>query len=457
MVAVVITVIGLGFGLLVWHGRPVSAISDSLIGHWNFDEATGTASADSSGNNNNGTFTGSGVAHSTELPPTSCFINTHSVSFDGTGGYVSIADNATMDPASAISISFWVKANTVNNGYQHIIFKQGPVVTSYGVWLNGNHIYMEDNDNSIRSLTSNATITANTWHYITVTYDGTTQALYIDGALDNSQSLPGITLSYKNSPVKVGSGDYNNPLNGYVDDLRIYGRALTGSEIADLAGGGCGPGVVPNNGIATGVEDAAPNGGDANDDGIADSQQGNVASLVDTQTSHYVSVAAPSACTLSALSTASDTAQTVADVGYVYPAGLANYTASCGTNGYTAGITMYFYGVSGWGMILRKYNPATQQQYSTIPATITQVTIGGLTAAKVEYQVTDGSSLDTDGIANGVIVDPVGLAEANASPNTLTNTGMNLAITSLAAGSLIAVAISVSYASYRKPSHKFTV
>ncbi len=148
-----------------------------------------------------------------------------------------------MDPANAISISFWMNANTVSNGYQHIVFKQGPSVTSYGVWLNGNHIYMEDNDNSVRSLTSNATVTAGTWHYITVTYDGTTQALYIDGALDNSQPLANITLEYENSPVKVGSGDYNNSFNGYVDDLRIYGRALTGAEVADLAGGGCGPGV----------------------------------------------------------------------------------------------------------------------------------------------------------------------------------------------------------------------
>lgn len=438
-------VAGLGLGLFVWFGRPVLAVSDSLIGYWNFDEATGTTSADSSGNGNDGTFTGSGVAHSTVLPPTSCFINTHSLSFSGAGGYVSIPDNATMDPASAISISFWMKANTVSNGYQHIVFKQGPVVTSYGVWLNGDHVYMEDNDNSVRSLASNTAITADAWHYITVTYDGTTQALYIDGALDNSQSLPGITLTYQNSPVKVGSGDYNNPFNGYVDDLRIYGRALSNTEIADLAGGGCGPGVVPNNGIATGVEDAAPNGGDANADGTTDSQQGNVGSFVNTQTNHYVSVAAPNACTLSDLSTASSAAQTVADAGYTYPAGFTNYTASCGTNGYTADITLYFYGVNGQGMILRKYNPTTHH-YSTVAATITQVTVAGQIAAKVQYQVADGGPLDTDGAANGVIVDPVGLAEASASSSsaaTLTNTGADVIVVSGVAGSLLTAALLV--------------
>src|SRR6202012_4162451 len=116
MIAMTIATVGLGLGLLIWHGQAASAISDSLIGYWNFDEASGTSSADSSGNGNDGTFVGTGVTHSTNLPPTSCFINTHSLSFNGTGAYVSIPDNATMDPPNAISISFWMNANTVSNG-----------------------------------------------------------------------------------------------------------------------------------------------------------------------------------------------------------------------------------------------------------------------------------------------------------------------------------------------------
>lgn len=233
----------LAIGTIMAMNSPVLAASD-LIGYWNFDESSGATATDNSPNGNNGTFTGAGVTHSTLLPPTSCFVNTHSVKFDGGGDYVQIPDNSSMDPASDISISFWMNPDTVTNGFQHIVFKQGPVVTSYGVWLNGDHIYMEDNDNSVRGLNSNAAVTAGAWHYITVTYDGTTQSLYIDGVLDNSQSIPGITLTYTNSPVKVGSGDYNNPFAGYVDDLRIYNRALTSTEVTDLAAGGCGPGVA---------------------------------------------------------------------------------------------------------------------------------------------------------------------------------------------------------------------
>ena len=416
----------------------VHAATD-LIGYWNFDETTGTTSADSSLNANDGTFTGSGVAHSTVVPPVSCFADPRSVSFTGAGGYVSIPDNASMDPANQISISFWMNANTVSNGYQHLVFKQGPSVTSYGVWLNQDHIYMEDNDNSVRSLTSSAAITAGTWHYITVTYDGTTQKLYIDGMLDNSQSLPGITLEYENSPVKVGSGDYNNPFSGYIDDLRIYARALTQSEVTDLAGGGCGPGVPSTNGIAAGVEDAAPNSGDANDDGTQDSQQANVGSFLNGQTNTYTSVVTPTACTLSDLSSAAVSSQSTTDPGYIYPAGLTNYEADCGTNGYTANVTLYFYGVTGQGMVLRKYNPVTKMYSTVMGATISSVTIGGQAATKVSYQVTDGSALDTDGIANGVIIDPVGLAQVlSTGPAQLTNTGTNILLGTVGAVMLIA-------------------
>lgn len=55
--------------------------------------------------------------------------------------------------------------------------------------------------------------------------------------------MPGITLAYQNSPVEVGAGTYNNSFDGFIDDLRIYDRALGSAEIADLAVGGCGPGV----------------------------------------------------------------------------------------------------------------------------------------------------------------------------------------------------------------------
>jgi hypothetical protein len=179
------------------------------------------------------------------------------------------------------------------------------------------------------------------------------------------------------------------------------------------------PPATDGDGIPDAVEDAAPNSGDGNNDGTADSQQANVVSFVNPVTTKYVTLEVNSACTLTAADAASESANTAADSGFDYPVGLLSFTANCGTPGFAATVTQYFYGVSDGGFVLRKYNPGTHG-YSTVNgAVISQTTIGGQTVAKTIYQVTDGGALDTDGAANGTIVDPVGLAQSSVGvPNT---------------------------------------
>lgn len=197
-----------------------------------------------------------------------------------------------------------------------------------------------------------------------------------------------------------------------------------------------------NDDISSGVEDLAPNSGDGNDDGTPDSQQANVASFVDTQTGKYVTLALPGACTISSASTVAESANSHADNTYSYPAGMMNYTANCGTPGYTAQAKIYFFGQSADGLVLRKYNPANHT-YSTVSgASLSNETIGGRTAILASYTITDGGALDTDGSTNGVIVDPVGVATtAGANSGKLVNTGTNILLTTSVAGSLVVGAL----------------
>ncbi len=124
-------------------------------------------------------------------------------------------------------------------------------------------------------------------------------------------------------------------------------------------------------------------------------------------------------CKVNSMNVISESANSAVDSDYNYPAGMMNFSISCGTNGFTAQITQYFYGVStGQSLIARKYNPSTKT-YTTIPgAVISYVTIDGQSVAKIVYALTDGSSLDSDGTPNGTIVDPSGLALSAGAPNT---------------------------------------
>jgi TolB protein len=169
-------------------------------------------------------------------------------------------------------------------------------------------------------------------------------------------------------------------------------------------------------GVPSTVEKAGPNNGDANNDGIGDYVQANVASFLNPISGKYV--VAQSTCTTTTNTSVAASSQT--DRGFLYPAGLLSFTLHCNTSGGTATVTAYFYGLSFTNSLtLRKYNSATKQYQAVPGATITNTTIGGTAATKVMYPITDGGSLDQDGTTNGVIVDPAGVAQPSAAvPNT---------------------------------------
>lgn len=171
-------------------------------------------------------------------------------------------------------------------------------------------------------------------------------------------------------------------------------------------------------GTPSSTEAAGPNSGDSNGDGIADKNQANVTSFLSTVTGNYVSL--QSSCTSNNSVSASASPATYKDAAFSYPVGLLSFSLACGTAGTTASITQYYYGSpSSPTMVLRKYNNATHA-YSTIPgAIISSITLGGKLAVKVTYPITDGGPLDQDGVSNGVIVDPVGIALPSVgAPNT---------------------------------------
>lgn len=232
---------------ICFSNQSVKAAGD-LFAYWKFDETSGTTAVDSSGTGNDGTLLG-GVTPSTDVPAIACFIDPGSFQFDGnTGSYVNIPDASSMDPTSEISLSLWVKPTVIPapGTFEHIVFKQQfPGLTSYGIWLSDSGtIYFESNNGAVQGLFGTTPLTLNSWHYIAATYDGTTQKIFVDGALDNSVARPGITLSYGGNPLKIGSGDFNSAFSGFIDEVRIYDRGLTDAEVTSIANGSCGPNVT---------------------------------------------------------------------------------------------------------------------------------------------------------------------------------------------------------------------
>ena len=176
-----------------------------------------------------------------------------------------------------------------------------------------------------------------------------------------------------------------------------------------------------NDGTPDTTEDAAPNNGDANNDGIKDSLQSNVTSLIDPVSGNYAVLAVSEQCSIESLSIAAESANTTADTSYDYPNGMMDFNLNCGTPGFIADISQYYYNQDSSNLTLRKYSPATKAYATIDSASVSNEAIAGLTVAKATYQVKDGSSLDLDNTVDGMIKDPSGLGQ----PSSLAATGQN--------------------------------
>lgn len=172
---------------------------------------------------------------------------------------------------------------------------------------------------------------------------------------------------------------------------------------------------LDQDGTPNSSEDAGPNGGDANGDGVKDSLQSNVSSLMNSVSGKYA-VLETSCETNSGVSIVPESA-TDKDAGYDYSVGLINFTASgCGS---LATITQYFYGdYDASKLTARKYNPTTHAYTTISGASLTNTEIGGQKVLKVVYAIADNGPLDLN-VASGIITDPSGPAtQSVGAPNT---------------------------------------
>ncbi|MEK7621210.1 MAG: choice-of-anchor U domain-containing protein [Patescibacteria group bacterium] len=164
---------------------------------------------------------------------------------------------------------------------------------------------------------------------------------------------------------------------------------------------------IPND-----IEDAGPNGGDANDDGTKDSQQDNVASFVNKVSDNRTVLEVSDSCTIQSVFMNAESDNDSLDESATYPLGLINFIIKCAKPGQTAEIKQYYYteSVEAAGLVMRKYSQQNNDYTNLADATIDALTIDKQAVIKASYNITDDGDLDEDGLENGVIVDPAGLA-----------------------------------------------
>lgn len=187
-------------------------------------------------------------------------------------------------------------------------------------------------------------------------------------------------------------------------------------------------------GVTDTVEDQAPNTGDGNNDGTPDKEQPTVTSLEVDSTGIRETFVTTGCSENGSVTSVDVTTLPKGDNGKDYPYGLTNFRLNC-SRGDTVNVTKYiFTDAQPTSFVLRKYIEATESYRDVPGSSIGSEQVGESKALVARYSITDGGELDDDGSANGVIVDPVGLA----TTASLADTGENLFILLVGAGAVIA-------------------
>jgi fibronectin type 3 domain-containing protein len=199
-------------------------IPPGLVGGWAFSEGTGSTAADASGNGNAGTITNATWSTQGRYG--------NALSFNGTNSSVRVASSMSLNLATAMTLSAWVRPSASQNGWRTIVQRQPDTYLLHasstsalrpagGGTLGG----------SVEVLTGPAAIPVSTWTHVAMTYDGAMLRLYVNGTQVAARAAAGAIQSVANPLWIGGNQPYGEYFQGLIDEVRVYNRALTQGDI----------------------------------------------------------------------------------------------------------------------------------------------------------------------------------------------------------------------------------
>jgi hypothetical protein len=235
---------------------------DTLAMHWDFSEVSTT--------DGSGEFIVNDLSQGNTITETD--VNKKSIQFSANGDTIDIADSDDLsftDGAGTdrpFSISAWVKVGNIatdsgvimsrrnsvgvgdadgewivghTNGGLYVILYADPAQNVTGSFSTGNRIYFQD---------SGTKLSSNTWHFVTVTYDGTQNAsglkVYKDGVAI-SPNIATAKVDYAGMPnfdivTTIGGTDSptGNTFDDYIADTAVFNKALSSAEVTEIYNGG---------------------------------------------------------------------------------------------------------------------------------------------------------------------------------------------------------------------------
>jgi len=194
----------------------------SLIGHWNFTDLNNSSYLDFTATTNGSVSYKTGCLHLA----------------DGSSDYVSVADPYDhLDLTGDMSITAWVRINDLTD--DGCIVSKGDTALSnrsYMLRYNASQTKFSCAYDGMSYIYSTTTVSPMTWYFVTMTRDGDTVYLYVDGTLEASGTDTDTPPSSSGSPLIIGANSWglSDSIEGCIDDVRIFDRVITDKEIASI-------------------------------------------------------------------------------------------------------------------------------------------------------------------------------------------------------------------------------
>ena len=210
-----------------------------LVGYWTLDEGRGLSAADTSGNGNTGSLFNAPVW-------TSAGHVNGALSFAGTNAAVVVPGGGVLADLyrTGVTVAAWIKPASAGGGGKGRILHK----TNWMLYMGSASTVLFTADNwttQFAQRTSTASITLNTWQHVAGTWDGSQNGggihIYVNGVLADGASVSGAgtAVSDASQALYLGNipGSLNRGFDGTIDDVRVYNRVLSASEIQSLVAG----------------------------------------------------------------------------------------------------------------------------------------------------------------------------------------------------------------------------
>lgn len=212
-----------------------TVLSYSPQSYWRLGEASGTTAADTMGLLD-GTYTSANVTYGVTAPlshddntaiscsaGTTCFGTNDAAVFHNTGSQ---------------SIALWFKPSVATQTTNARVFTKydGTNITYFMAYngTSGNMRYLVDVNSRVTAQSTTLITNTSNWYFMVGTWDGTTARIYINGTQEGTATGTGLVKQNTVGFMGLGNATGGAGAKGALDDVAVWNRVLTPTEISTL-------------------------------------------------------------------------------------------------------------------------------------------------------------------------------------------------------------------------------